>query len=54
MAKSFSNEEPIVQAKKIYFLENRVKKNFKIDIYRERRVNLIACPENAKPTGYGN
>jgi len=54
MAKSFSNEEPIVQAKKIYFLENRVKKNFKIDIYRERRVNLIACPENAKPTGDGN
>ena len=54
IAKSFSSEEPIVQAKKIYFLENRVKKNFKIDIYRERRVNLIACPENAKPTGDGN
>ena len=29
IAKSFSSEEPIVQAKKIYFLENRVKKNFK-------------------------
>ena len=54
IAKSFSSEKPIVQAKKIYFLENRVKKNFKIDIYRERRVNLIACPENAKPTGDSN
>ena len=38
IAKSFSSEEPIVQAKKIYFLENRVKKNFKIDIYREREI----------------
>lgn len=51
---SYSNEDLRVQAGKGYFIENGIKKRFQIDIYKEHRVNLIACPENAKPTGDGN
>ena len=39
-----------------YFIENgrKEKKNFYIDSSLDGRINFIACPENAKPTGDGN
>ncbi|WP_241008948.1 hypothetical protein [Aggregatibacter actinomycetemcomitans] len=42
--------------KKQYFVkdEGEIKKRFYIDRYSQSRVNFIACPENAKPTGDGN
>lgn len=51
---SYSDESLQEQAKKAYFIENGIRKHFQVDIYKEHRVNLIACPENAKPTGDGN
>ncbi|WP_187373017.1 hypothetical protein [Aggregatibacter actinomycetemcomitans] len=40
--------------KERYFIENGIKKRFHIDRYLDARYSLIACPENAKPTGDGN
>ena len=40
--------------KKRYFIENSIWKRFHIDRYLEARYNLVACVENAKPTGDGN
>ena len=40
--------------KKRYFIGNSIKKRFHIDRYLETRYNLVACVENAKPTGDGN
>ncbi|TCP96528.1 hypothetical protein EDC44_10461 [Cricetibacter osteomyelitidis] len=37
-----------------YFVENGIKKHFKIDKYSNEIINFIACSENAKPTGDGN
>ena len=39
---------------KEYFIENGMKKHFTVDKYSNKRLNLIACSENAKPTGDGN
>ncbi|TCP96523.1 hypothetical protein EDC44_10456 [Cricetibacter osteomyelitidis] len=51
---SFSSEELNKQIEKVYFIEEGMKKYFFVDIYKEDRVNLIDCPENAKSTGDGN
>ena len=50
----FPNEHTKKEAIKNYFIENGVKKRFKVDLYNNEKLNFIACPENAKPTGDGN
>ena len=50
----FPNKNTEKEAIKNYFIENGVKKRFKVDLYNNEKLNLIACPENAKPTGDGN
>ncbi|TCP96525.1 hypothetical protein EDC44_10458 [Cricetibacter osteomyelitidis] len=48
------NDEVKVAFEKRYFIKNGLKNRFHIEQYLEARYNLIACPENAKPTGDGN
>ena len=50
----FPNKNTEKEAIKNYFIENGVKKRFKVDLYNNEKLNLIACPENAKPIGDGN
>ncbi|TCP96526.1 hypothetical protein EDC44_10459 [Cricetibacter osteomyelitidis] len=49
-------DEQIKNAKMKYFLKNgsKMKTRFYFEIYSKDKQNLVACPENAKPTGDGN
>lgn len=50
----FLNKNTEKEAVENYFIENGVKKRFKVELYNSEKLNFIACPENAKPTGDGN
>ena len=50
----YSKKSTEIDQVKDYFIENGIKKHFKVDQYNDEVLNLIACPENAKPTGDGN